>query len=1053
MIKDIEKMNTDYARTKIHVLGTINEITSEEHNIDSISITMGCSDGDSIGVGCVYIPTCTVVMDETEMINNSSVFSVYFEIEQKWKEFGIFYVSGPISYSGGKMTISSQGQIGAKGDLLIEKKDFYLLNRNTFIYEWLEYISDLVYWKGQGRNIYPTIEDGSFRNKKLTSLWRKISEGGEMEWEDGNGGYKNTFITVRDALAGIAILFGGNVVEKFGNLWLVPKQGSYVNENGEYTWSASYDAGDCDSSFEYSRESYGIKTISLSKMPYSLQAINTSSGKENYFAYYGTEREEKFMLISQGNNGAGINYTQNIECDWISYGADILGPCFVQGDLVYNSGKFTFVGYSEKLEPGEMVRIFLDETRYIKIVVGEITINWDGGFTTEIRCDCNVKGDGSIASSSTAGSSVSSSVVTSGMINYGNLSYANTTLSNVHASEGFIGSLTSSEIFTNSLVANEAFIEDLQTKTVTAEAIKAATAEVGYLTAEEADLKYAEIDLANIKDGCITNAKIQNATIAFEKVGKSFVGDLTANTAFAEFLRAYVASFGYLDAEKADLKYADITFGNIDTANINVAEVAKLFTKVGLIDRATISEGHITGFLDAVEVNANKITAGTLIADRLLLRGSRNGLLYQLNNLGELTSQNLNSLDGTVLTKRTISADKLIAKSITANEIDVTNLFAQNITASGTITGATLYGAYAEITNGRVGIFDITQYALTFDNGTNKSTLDRAGLTVGLSYGSTVASGNYTTYGATGIKCRYSTIGDYVFNIDTGTSGAVELTGSLVPAAGGASRIGAELIPFETAYIKTIKTNSGNLTLQAGGNVVIGQQSLYLNDGKYNRAVLATFDDGDSANYGAELCVGTGGNTFVGSGESATLLRSDFQKGVNAGETYGRTGERLYLSSDETVYIYSNCNQIGSRKGIAYDYAGHLRPLLGQNSDLGTSVCPWNSAVIKEIHVSKFGLATGALGASNCTLEESHLFRIGNIVFLHVVFNSAYATSGWTRFINIPDGFRPKSLQHDNVITNSGEAAITQINPGGFLQVNWYPGFGGIRFTTCYVSS
>lgn len=1028
----METMNMDYAPAKIAIFDKAGmkkrEICSDA--IKHISVTTGCYDGNVVGVGSVYSPQCTIIMDEVEEITIGTPIGIYFEINGIWESKGIFFASSEPECEGGGMTVTAHGMIGQYGNLIFDYEDFYLLNETTTIRDVLKYLQMI---EGIPFAFVVNNPSPNFGDWEVTAPLRKRGE---------EGSESENRITINELLAGIAVMYGGNIVERDGSI--------YLTSQFDRAGIAEFDLRDCNSGFNYSKKKYGIRFLKASFLPTVVNRTvddpeHPTQVIREYLVYSGTGRASRAIyFIPSGENDADIQYDQVIECDWIGNGMGFSGNIFLSGKVSYHIGNFEFSGYNKELRAGEKIRIKTQDENDIIFIVGEMTLNWDGGFTIAVSCNCGVDACTGTFHSSTSSSAASAQNATSAMIQYNNSVYADTFLANVaEISQAFVGKLT----------ANEAFIEELQAKTITAEAIKAATAEIGYLTAEEADIQYAKIDLANIKDGCITNAKIQNATIAFEKVGKSFIGDLTANAAFIESLRAHVASFGYLDADKADLKYADITFGNIDTANINVAEVAKLFTKVGLIDRATISEGHITGFLDAVEVNANRITAGTLIADRILLKGSRNGLLYQLNNLGELTSQNLNTLDGTVLTKRTISADRLIAKSITANEIDVTNLFAQNITASGTITGATLYGAYAEVTNGRVGIFDITQYALTFDNGTNKSTLDRAGLTVGLSYGSTVASGNYTTYGATGIKCRYSTVGDYVFSIDTGTSGAVELTGSLVPAAGGASRIGAELIPFETAYIKTIKTNSGNLTLQAGGNVVIGQQSLYLNDGKYNRAVLATFDDGDSANYGAELCVGTGGNTFVGSGESATLLRSDFQKGVNAGETYGRTGERLYLSSDETVYIYSNCNQIGSRKGIAYDYAGHLRPLLGQNSDLGTSVCPWNSAVIKEIHVSKFGLATGALGASNCTLEESHLFRIGNIVFLHVVFNSAYATSGWTRFINIPDGFRPKSLQHDNVITNSGEAAITQINPGGFLQVNWYPGFGGIRFTTCYVSS
>lgn len=168
-----------------------------------------------------------------------------------------------------------------------------------------------------------------------------------------------------------------------------------------------------------------------------------------------------------------------------------------------------------------------------------------------------------------------------------------------------------------------------------------------------------------------TELLVANRVIA-TKVDADYVNSVAITT---ENFDAKVAEIKELIVDEIDGKYANIDLANIDIANINVGKIGELFAKVGLIDRATIVEGHITGFLDAVEVNANKITAGTLIADRILLSGGDKGVLYALNNLGELTSTNVDSLDGYVLTDRTITADKIIAKSITTNELDVNQIF------------------------------------------------------------------------------------------------------------------------------------------------------------------------------------------------------------------------------------------------------------------------------------------------------------------------------------------------------------------------------------------
>lgn len=199
-----------------------------------------------------------------------------------------------------------------------------------------------------------------------------------------------------------------------------------------------------------------------------------------------------------------------------------------------------------------------------------------------------------------------------------------------------------------------------QMQRLTAELIIANQVIATKISAEQADIKYATIESLNVLSGKFDT--------------------LSAKAITTDNLAAATAKLGYMTAEQADIKYANIELTNIATAN-----VATLFANVGLIDRATVVEGHITGFLDSVEVNANKITAGTLVADRILLKGSESGLLYALNNLGELTSTTVDSLDGYVLTDRTINADKIVANSITANELDVENIFANNAVIS-TIT-------------------------------------------------------------------------------------------------------------------------------------------------------------------------------------------------------------------------------------------------------------------------------------------------------------------------------------------------------------------------------
>lgn len=198
-----------------------------------------------------------------------------------------------------------------------------------------------------------------------------------------------------------------------------------------------------------------------------------------------------------------------------------------------------------------------------------------------------------------------------------------------------------------------------------------------------------KFDNLNLKSAVISEAAIVKLTADFAKITEldakyATVENLSATNATITELNANVANIekAYIKKIEADEIYAKTA--DVDTllagyVKSDVASIGTLFYKVGLIDRSTTVEGHITGFLDAVEINANSITAGTLVADRILLKApegsSQKGLLYAINKFGNVESTSVDTIDGNILTNRTITADKLIANSITANELDVDKVF------------------------------------------------------------------------------------------------------------------------------------------------------------------------------------------------------------------------------------------------------------------------------------------------------------------------------------------------------------------------------------------
>lgn len=189
------------------------------------------------------------------------------------------------------------------------------------------------------------------------------------------------------------------------------------------------------------------------------------------------------------------------------------------------------------------------------------------------------------------------------------------------------------------------------------------------------------------------------------EANKAIINDLTANTVTTEYLKA---------------NYAQINLANIENGCITNAMIGTEAVKTSQIADGSITDAKI------VELTANKIKAGTLDVERLIVTQNNQKYLFHINEDGTTEYQKLN---GNILEDRSITADKIVANAITANEIatatitaneiagntitsaeiksgsikavdiDVANLFAQNITASGTISGLTLKGAKLDISN------------------------------------------------------------------------------------------------------------------------------------------------------------------------------------------------------------------------------------------------------------------------------------------------------------------------------------------------------------------
>lgn len=316
----------------------------------------------------------------------------------------------------------------------------------------------------------------------------------------------------------------------------------------------------------------------------------------------------------------------------------------------------------------------------------------------------------------------------------------------LEAAEARITDLETENVTVNQkLIANEAEITNLKAKDATIEGtLKAAEAKIDNLeatkiSAEVADLKYATIKNLEATDASIHNleadygefkdlstekfeatdasikklnadklnaadADIKYATIKNLEAAAAEIKNLSADhasfkEATADNFSALNADIENLNAKKLNATDADLKYANIDFSNIGKAAIEQFYATSGIIKNLVIGDQTITGELVGVTIKGDLIEGNTIVADKLVLRGS-DGLYYKLNTDGatvEKEQTDYNSLKGSILQ----------AKSVTAEKISVNDLVAFDATIAGfKITDSALYsGAKDSAINGTRGIY------------------------------------------------------------------------------------------------------------------------------------------------------------------------------------------------------------------------------------------------------------------------------------------------------------------------------------------------------------
>jgi hypothetical protein len=113
-------------------------------------------------------------------------------------------------------------------------------------------------------------------------------------------------------------------------------------------------------------------------------------------------------------------------------------------------------------------------------------------------------------------------------------------------------------------------------------------------------------------------------------------------------------------------KYIDTDLIKTHTAIVDVLRSQQIITQ-----EISASTGKFTDYLTGVHIKGDVIEGNTIVADKLVIRGSKDSLMYQMNNLGDL---DVTKLTNDQLRQNLIDGTIIVAKSITSKQIDVDDI-------------------------------------------------------------------------------------------------------------------------------------------------------------------------------------------------------------------------------------------------------------------------------------------------------------------------------------------------------------------------------------------
>lgn len=400
-------------------------IIADQDIIESVRITYGCSDGEGATFGSTYSPHCDISIESNEIIGTSVLeqiriglkFVVECEIGSvvtPWMNMGTFQINQPPMFTDDYgIDFSGEGMLGSVFDRTKVDYDYYSVGG---IGECT--LNDITqgFYRQTGYPIH--LPDANHEPDGLSLadwVFPLDSKYTGKKWNDSTPiESKLLSITLRELVAGIALMYGGNAIEYGSELYITTLEEAMLPAEFDYFTEDSFTPD-----FQSERMFYAPKSMKLTT--YKTVPIKVKKSTKGYCVSTECNCNNVYDLDTGGLPVNTNQYNTNINLQWIGktfetfyFTGSISAESgkyekatpikkFVRSMFAYLPSSYDFSGWHDSFMPGNIIVTQItqkntetqEETQYLKqVYIMEMTFNWDGNISVQLNSFYNGDYDG-----------------------------------------------------------------------------------------------------------------------------------------------------------------------------------------------------------------------------------------------------------------------------------------------------------------------------------------------------------------------------------------------------------------------------------------------------------------------------------------------------------------------------------------------------------------------------------------------------------------------------------------------------------------------------------